>query len=128
NGDVGIWPRLIEMVNFEQTWINAFAVDNKWWGILPFVIPLLAALACVIAATVPLRIRPRDISIATAAVLAWAIAAMAAPRHPVPVTPGNDHTYAPFVLVLAALALALVAVTPLAERATFARRKRQVVD
>jgi hypothetical protein len=128
NGDVGIWPRLVQMVNFEQTWLNAFGVDNKWWGILPFVIPLFAALGCVIAATVPMRIKPRDVSIATAAVLAWALAAMAAPRHPVPVTPGNDHTYAPFVLILAALALALVAGTSLAQRATFARRRRQVVN
>jgi hypothetical protein len=128
NGDVGIWPRLVQMVNFEQTWINAFGVDNKWWGILPFVIPLAAALACVIAATMPMRIRPRDVSIATAAVLAWALAAMAAPRHPLPDTPGNDHPYAPFVLILAALALALVAGTSLAERATFARQRRQRID
>ncbi|MBJ7458064.1 MAG: hypothetical protein JHD02_02635 [Thermoleophilaceae bacterium] len=128
NGDVGIWPRLVQMVNFEQTWINAFGVDNKWWGILPFVIPLIASLVCVIVATVPMRIKARDVSIATGAVVAWAIVAMSVPRHPVPATPGNDHTYAPFVLVLAALALALVAGTSLAERATFARRRRQVVD
>lgn len=127
HGEVGIWPRLIEMANFEQTWINGFGVDNKWWGILPFAIPLFASLICVIAATLPMRIRPRDVSIATAAVLAWAIAASIAPRHPVPQFPGNDHAYAPFVWMLAALALALVASTALAQRATFARR-RQVVD
>lgn len=128
NGDVGLWPRLVEMVNFTQTWINAFGVDNKWWGILPFVIPLLASLICVIAATVPMRIKPRDVSIATAAVVTWAIAASIAPRRPVPVTVGADHAYAPFVWILAALALALVAGTALAQRATFARRRRQVVD
>jgi hypothetical protein len=128
NGDVGIWPRLVQMVNFEQTWLNAFGVDNKWWGILPFVIPLVASLGCVIAATVPMRIRPRDVSIATAAVVAWAFAAMAAPRHPIPETIGNNHPYAPFVLILAAIAMVVVASTSLAERATFARRRRQVVN
>lgn len=128
HGEVGIWPRLVEMVNFEQTWINGFGVDNKWWGILPFLIPLFASLIVVIAATLPMRIKPRDVTIATAAVLTWAIAASIAPRRPVPQFPGNDHAYAPFVWMLAALALALVAGTALAQRATFARRNRQVVD
>jgi hypothetical protein len=128
NGDVGIWPRLVQMVNFEQTWINAFGVDNKWWGILPFVIPLFAALAFTVAATIPIRITMRDVSIAVGAVGAWALVAMVTPRHPVPVTPGNDHPYAPFVLTLAALSLTLIAGASLAERATFARRQRQVVD
>lgn len=128
NGDVGIWPRLVQMVNFEQTWLNAFSVDNKWWGILPFVIPLFASLAFTVAATVPIRITMRDVSIAVGSVGTWALIAMVTPRHPVPETPGNDHPYAPFVLVLAALSLALIAGASIAERATFARRQRQVVD
>ena len=128
HGEVGIWPRLVEMVNFEQTWINGFGVDNKWWGILPFLIPLFASLICVIAATLPMRIKPRDVLIATSSVVVWAVAASIAPRHPVPQFPGNEHAYAPFVWMLAALALALVAGTALAQRATFARRNRQVVD
>jgi hypothetical protein len=128
HGEVGIWPRLVEMVNFEQTWINAFVVDNKWWGIMPFVIPLIASFACVIAATLPMRIKRRDVAIAVGSVIAWAIAASIAPRRPVPQFPGNDHPYAPFVWILAALALALIAGTVIAQRATFARRQRQVVD
>lgn len=128
NGDVGIWPRLVQMVNFEQTWINGFGVDNRWWGILPFVIPLVAALALTVAATVPMRVRPRDAWIAAAAVSGWALAAMLAPRHPVALTPGNDHPYAPFVLILAAAALLAVATASVASRATFARRRREVID
>jgi hypothetical protein len=128
NGDVGIWPRLVHMVNFEQTWINGFGVDNKWWGILPFVIPLILALGFTVAATLPIRITMRDVSIAVGSVCAWALVASITPRHPVPVTPGNDHTYAPFVLTLAALSLILIAGASLADRATFARRRRQVVD
>jgi hypothetical protein len=128
NGDVGIWPRLIQMVNFEQTWLNAFGVDNKWWGILPFVIPLLAALVFTVLATLPMRISLRDVSVAVGAVAGWAIVAIVTPRHPIAATPGNDHPYAPFVLILAALSLTLIAGASLAERATFARRKRQGVD
>lgn len=127
NGDVGIWPRLVQMVNFEQTWLNAFGVDNKWWGILPFVIPLVAALGCCFAATIPMRIRQRDVSIAIGAVAAWAIVAMVTPHRPVPTTPGNDHPYAPFVLILSGMALLAIIAASVADRTFFARR-RDVVD
>jgi hypothetical protein len=92
------------------------------------VIPLLLALGFAVAATVPIRISMRDVSIAVGSVLTWALVACITPRHPVPETPGNDHTYAPFVLTLAALSLILIAGASLAERATCARRQRQVVD
>ncbi|MFT4048686.1 MAG: hypothetical protein QM648_02470 [Solirubrobacterales bacterium] len=128
NGDVGIWPRLVQMVNFEQTWVNAFGVDNKWWGILPFVIPLVAALAVTVAATVPVRIRPRDAWVGIAAVTAWALVACVTPRHPVPTTPGNDHPFAPFVVILTIAAITSIGAASVADRAHFARRRRQLVD
>jgi hypothetical protein len=122
NGDVGIWPRLVQMVNFEQTWINAFGVDNKWWGILPFAIPLVASLVLAVAATVPIRIG-RDVWVAVSAVGTWAMIAIITPHRPKPVTPGFDHPYAPFVLIAAAIALLAVAGAVLAQKATFARRQ-----
>jgi hypothetical protein len=122
NGDVGIWPRLVQMVNFEQTWINAFGVDNKWWGILPFVIPLFASLVLAVVATVPIRIG-RDVWVAVSAVATWAMIAIITPHRPKPVTPGFDHPYAPFVLIAAAIALLAVAGAVLAQKATFARRQ-----
>lgn len=128
NGDVGIWPHLLKIANLEQTWVNAFGVDNRWWGILPFVIPLVGALGCAVGASLPLRITARDASIAAAGVLAWALVAIVTPRHPVAITPGENHPYAPFVIILAAAALLAILAASVAQRATFARDRRDVVD
>lgn len=127
NGDVGFWAHLVQEANFEQTWISGFGVDNEWWGTIPFVLPLVAALGCAVAATLPIQITARDVSIAVAGVLAWAAVAIVTPRHPVALTPGENHPYGPFVLIVAAAALLLIAVASVAGWGRFARR-RDVVD
>lgn len=122
NGDVGIWPRAVEISNFTQTWVNSFGVDNRWWGILPFIVPLVASLICAVVATLPMRIG-RDFPIALGAVIAWALVAIVTPHRPVAVTPGADHAYAPFVLICAGIALAVLAGAELAQRSTFVRQR-----
>ncbi len=122
NGDVGIWPRAVQISNFTQTWVNSFGVDNKWWGILPFLLPLLASLACTIAATLPLRIG-RDFPLALGAVTSWAVLAMVTTHRPVRATPGADLPYAPFVLICAGAALVVLAGAELAQRSTYVRRR-----
>ncbi len=105
NGDVGLWPDAIERVNFEQTWLNGLGVDNNWWGIMPFVIPLVAGLIAAVLATHPLAANARDAAIAAVAVLAWASWSMIAPHRPDAVVAGPEHPWAPFVIVVAAISL-----------------------
>lgn len=128
NGDVGFWPHLVGLANFEQTWISGFGVDNRWWGVIPFALPLVAALGCAVAATTPMRITLRDCSIATGGVLLWALVAIVTPRHPDAITPGANHPYGPFVLIVAGAALLTIVAASLAQRAAFSRGRRNVVD
>ncbi len=105
NGDVGLWPDAIDRVNFEQTWLSGLGVDNNWWGILPFVIPLVAGLIAAVLASHPLAARARDAAIGAAAVLAWAGWSMIAPHRPDAVVAGPEHPWAPFVIIVAAISL-----------------------
>ena len=127
NGDVGLWPHLVKIANFGQTWVNAFGVDNNWWGVLPFAIPLITSLALAVAAT-PLRIAWRDVALAATTVCAWALVAITTPRRPLAVRPGADHPYAPFVLAVAGFALVLLVLASVARLWPPRGQRRDVVD
>lgn len=111
NGDTGIWVDAIERGNFEHTIATALGAGNGWNGLLVFLVPLGAALALAVYASLPLRFA-RDAALAAAAVCAWALITELAPYSPVNQTPPS-HDFTPLVLAatVAALILVLAAVT-----------------
>ncbi|MFY9468552.1 MAG: hypothetical protein WAP37_00325 [Solirubrobacterales bacterium] len=124
NGDTGLWWHLVEIGNFTQTVLSPFGVDNGWWGLTPFLVPLIAGLALALAVTpIDWPRRPAVAAGALGAVLGWAMVAAIAPASPVTDSP-RSHDFTPLSIAAVIVVIAILGGGAVSGRFSADRRPR----
>jgi hypothetical protein len=111
--NTGSWVSHVVAGDFQYTLALQAGVHNRWLMVIPFLVPVAAALVFTVLATPRPAIEPRETRIAFAAILGWAIVAAVVPRLLRHVPPPNAII---LVAVAAGIAAAVVAAWALASR------------
>jgi hypothetical protein len=111
NDDVGYWWEIAGMETFEHTVASVAGLDNGWLALTPFVAALAAAALLAARATGPVEWRPREQGAAAAAVLLWAVLAVAIPEYRGRDLGPDSHPVVPLIAAAAAAGLAALALS-----------------